>query len=74
MTKQKKKRNKSYTGQNAAITRPIVTRLSAVKRNKFQQWWFEKKRLVKPALIATAVVIVVIWLLLELVRILGGGA
>ena len=74
MAKQKKKRNKVYTGADAAITRPTVTRLSAVKRSKLQQWWFEKKRFAKPVLIATAVVIVVVWLFLELIRILGGGA
>lgn len=74
MTKQKKKRNKVYTGVDAAITRPTVTHLSAVKRNKFQQWWFEKKRFAKPVLTAAIVVIIAIWLLLELVRILGGGA
>lgn len=70
MAKQKKKRNKVYTGADASVTRPVVTRISAVKRNKAQQWWFEKKRIAKPVLIAAAVAIVVIWLLVELVRII----
>ena len=74
MAKQKKKRNKVYTGADATVTRPTVTRISAANRNKVQQWWFEKKRLAKPVLIASGVAIVVIWLILELVRVLSGGA
>jgi hypothetical protein len=73
MAKQKKKRNKVYTGQDASVTRPVVTRISAVKRNKVQQWWFEKKRIAKPVLITAGVVIVVVWLLIELVRIATGA-
>lgn len=73
MAKQKKKRNKVYTGQDAAASRPTVTRISAANRNKVQQWWFEKKRIAKPVLIGVAVAIVVLWLLAELVRILSGA-
>ncbi|QQG51118.1 MAG: hypothetical protein HZB75_01250 [Candidatus Saccharibacteria bacterium] len=73
MAKQKKKRNKVYTGQDASVTRPVVTRISAVKRNKIQQWWFEKKRIAKPVLITAGVAIVVVWLLIELVRIATGA-
>jgi hypothetical protein len=73
MAKQKKKRNKVYTGQDASVTRPVVTRISAVKRNKVQQWWFEKKRIAKPVLITAGVAIVVVWLLIELVRIATGA-
>lgn len=73
MAKQKKKRNKVYTGQDASVTRPVVTRISAVKRNKVQQWWFEKKRIAKPVLITAGVVTVIVWLLIELVRIATGA-
>lgn len=68
--KQKKKRNKVYRGVDAAVTQPTVTRISAIKRNKLQQWWLEKKRIVKPVTIAALVVIVVVWLIFELVRII----
>lgn len=67
--KQKKKRNKKYTGVEAAINRPVITRVSAVNRNKFSQWWFDHKRILKPVLIAAGVIIVVGWLIFELVRI-----
>jgi hypothetical protein len=74
MTKQKKKRNKVYTGKDASVTRPTVTRISAADRNKLQQWWFEKKRLAKPVIIAAVVAVIVIWLIFELVHVIGGGA
>lgn len=74
MAKQKKKRNKVYTGQGAAITRPTVTRVNAVKRNRLMQWWLDNKRVAKPVAITVAVAIVVVWLLVELVRIIIGGS
>lgn len=74
MAKQKKKRNKPYTGTDASITRPVVTRINAANRNTLQQWWFEKKRFAKPALIAAGVAIVVVFLVVELIRLFTGAA
>jgi hypothetical protein len=71
MAKSKKKRNKQYTGINASIQQPTITRVQAVKRNPLSQWWLEKKRIAKPVLIAAVVVIVVVWLIFELLRITG---
>lgn len=70
MAKQKKKRNKAYTGADAAVTRPTITRIEAVNRNKVSQWWFEKKRIAKPALIASGVIVLIVWLIYELLRII----
>lgn len=70
MAKQKKKRTKKYTGVDAAITRPVITRVEAANRNKLSQWWFEHKRVLKPVLIASAVVVVVVWLIIELIRVI----
>lgn len=67
--KSKKKRNKQYRGVDAAITKPSVTRISAANRSKLGQWWFERKRILKPVLITSAIILVVIWLILEVVRI-----
>lgn len=67
--KVKKKRNKQYTGVDAAVTKPSVTRISAVNRSKPAQWWFERKRVAKPILIAAGVVIAIVWLILEVIRI-----
>lgn len=69
MVKQKKKRNKAYSGSDAADARPTITRISAVNRSRLGQWWFDRKRILRPVLIAAAVIIVVIWLIIELVRI-----
>jgi DNA primase large subunit len=74
MAKQKKKRNKVYKGVEASVTRPTITRLSAVKRNKVQQWWFDKKKFTKPVLIAAGVAVVIIWLIYELIRLVAGAA
>lgn len=73
MVKQKKKRTKVYTGTDAKVTRPLVTRMTAANRNNLQQWWFEKKRLAKPVGIAAIVAIVVVWLLIELIRVISGS-
>lgn len=69
--KAKKKRNKQYRGVDAAVTKPSVTRISAANRSKLGQWWFERKRLARPVLITVAVVLVVVWLIIELVRIVN---
>lgn len=67
--KVKKKRNKQYTGVDAAITRPSVTRISAANRSKLGQWWYDRKRFLKPVLITVAIIIAVAWLVIELIRI-----
>lgn len=68
MGKQKKKRNKAYKGADAKDASPTVVRVAAVDRNKPAQWWYEKKRIAKPVLIAAGVVTVIVWLLFELLR------
>jgi len=70
MVKTKKKRNKVYSGQDAAITTPIVRRYEAVERNKLGQWWHDKKRVVKPVGIGVGVAVIVVWLITEAVRII----
>lgn len=72
MAKQKKKRNKVYTGADASVSRPIITRVAAADRSKIGQWWFDRKKLLKPILITSGVVLIIIWLLVELVRIVNG--
>lgn len=69
MGKNKKKRTKAYTGADAATTRPVITRISAVNRSKLGQWWFDHKRIAKPVLIASGVILVIVILIVEIVRI-----
>ena len=67
--KQKKKRNKVYRGADASVTRPSVTRISAVHRSKPAQWWFDHKRIARPVIIAVLVIAAIGWLIFELIRI-----
>ena len=67
--KQKKKRNKAYSGVDAAVTRPVVTKISAVNRNRVSQWCFEHKRIARPIIIASIVVTVIVILIVQLVRV-----
>jgi hypothetical protein len=70
--KNKKKRNKQYQGADAAVTKPVITRVTAADRSKPAQWWFDHKRMVKPILISLGIVIVIVVIIVELVRILSG--
>lgn len=72
MSKQKKKRNKIYAGVDAAITKPIITRIEAANRSKFGQWWFEHKKSLKPVLIAAGVIIFIIVIIVEIVHLSSG--
>ena len=67
--KQKKKRNKVYTGIDAAVTRPVVTKISAVNRNAVSQWWFDHKKVARPIIIAAIVVAVIVILIVQLVSV-----
>lgn len=73
MVKQKKKRNKVYRGKDAALTQPVVIRVEAANRNKLAQWWFEKKRIAKPLIIAALVVIALVIMILQIVRLVSGS-
>lgn len=72
MAKKKKKRNKAYTGQDAAAPiEPVVRRYKAVDRGKFGQWWFEKKKIIKFSAITLLIIVFVTWLIIELIRMVG---
>lgn len=73
MGKQKKKRNKAYSGVDAADARPTITRISAANRNKVSQWWFEHKAIARPVLIASGVVLAVVIIIVEIVRVASGA-
>lgn len=72
MAKQKKKRTKSYSGSQAAVTRPTITRVQAVKRSKPRQWWLDNKRIAKPALITGGVVTFITLMIFEIIRLAAG--
>ena len=73
MVKQKKKRTKKYSGTDAATTRPVVTRMTAANRSKIGQWWFERKKFLKPVLITSGIILLIVWLITEIIRIANGS-
>lgn len=46
MSKNKKKRNKVYSGPGAAITKPVITKIEASNRSKINQWFYERKKII----------------------------
>ncbi len=64
MAKVKKKRNKKYQGQSSTNSSPRTIRVRAVKRNKLQQWWFEKGKLFKPLIISGLVLLAIVILVI----------
>lgn len=70
MAKQKKKRNKIYRGRDAKLAQPKVLRVEAISRSRLGQWWFEKKKFAKPIAIAVGVALLIVWILVELIRII----
>lgn len=73
MAKTKKKRTKAYSGSNAAVKTPTVMRISAVNRSKPGQWWYDHKKIAKPVLIVSAVVVVIIVCITEIIRLTTAG-
>ena len=69
MAKQKKKRNKAYRGADAKNAPASVVKLEAANRNRLSQWWFEKKRFVRPLAIAAFIIGLLVWLIIELLRV-----
>ncbi|MDR1196931.1 MAG: hypothetical protein LBL08_01495 [Candidatus Nomurabacteria bacterium] len=62
MGKNKKKRNKKYTGIDARQDESTVTvhKVSAVNRSAFGQWIFEHKKLIRIVAIAALVIVIII--------------
>lgn len=71
MTKQRKKRNKIYTGRDAAST-PTVHHYTAEVKSKPREWWDDHKRAIKIIGGIGGGAIIVVWLLFELFRLVTG--
>lgn len=69
MSKQKKKRNKKYSGIDAKKSNSTVTvrKVTASNRGKVGQWIFEHKTLLRTGLIILLVVAVVVICFLALI-------
>ena len=70
--KQKKKRNKRYTGVDARVTAPTVMRVSAEELSPFQEWWRTYGRLVKLGLTIVGIVLLLALLVVGIIGIVTG--
>jgi hypothetical protein len=71
MSKKKpKKRNKPYTGEDAAPAAPVVHRYTAEVRSPLNEWWHEHKRQSKTAAYVGGGGIVFVWTVYELLRLI----
>ena len=64
----KKKRTKKYQGAKSNSKKPTIIHVSAVKRSKHGQWWYDNKKKVKKVQIAASVIIVsiiMVWLIVD---------
>lgn len=70
MAKQKKKRNKPYTGSDARQARPRTIKVNAVVRSRPTQWWHDNKRRTKLTIGGALVAAVIVWLIIEFIHLL----
>jgi hypothetical protein len=59
MVKQKK-RNKKYSGADATVQRPKITRITAANRSKLSQWIFDRKKIIRIIGITLLIVIAIV--------------
>ena len=61
----KKKRTKKYQGAKSNSKRPTIIHVSAVKRSKQGQWWYNSKKKVQIAASVIIVSIIMVWLIVD---------
>lgn len=66
MSRKHKKRNKPYTGEDAAPARPNIHRYQAVVRSPLGEWWHERKKMVKTTAMVGGGAAIFIYLMYEL--------
>jgi len=66
MSRKAKKRNKPYTGADAAPTKPVVHHYVAIQRSPLGEWWQAKKGMIKTISAIAGVALIVVWLIYEL--------
>lgn len=70
--KQKKKRNKRYSGADARVSTPVVTRVSAEEISPLKEWWRTYGRLAKFIAAIFGIVILLALLIVGIAGILAG--
>lgn len=72
MSKNKKKRNKVYSGPGAAMTKPVITKIEASNRSQVSQWVFERKKALKTGATVFAIAAFVIIIVLQIIHVFSG--
>ena len=70
MAKNKKKRNKVYRGQGARVQQPTITRIQTVSRNPVSQWFYDRKKLLKPVAITLGIVAFIAFLVAGIISVI----
>lgn len=68
MAKQRKKRQKTYSGSDAKVEAPIIHRYSAIERSRLGQWWHDHGKVARRIALYGGGAIVTIWLIVESIR------
>jgi hypothetical protein len=55
------------------MTKPVIIRIEAANRSKLSQWWFERKKALKPIIITAGIIIFVVMVILEIIHISTGA-
>ena len=63
----KRRRSKTYTGEDAAVTGKTVQRISVPDRSKAGQWWHDNKKKVGLRAVTITVLAVISFLIYSLV-------
>lgn len=61
----KKKRTKKYQGAKSDSKKPTIIHVSAVKRSKHGQWWYDNKKKVQIAAYVIIISIIMVWLIVD---------
>ena len=63
--RQRKKRNKAYTGADAKVEQPTIHRYQAENRSALSAWWLKRKKIVKNVGLYGGGFVVIILLIIE---------
>ena len=65
--KQKKKRTKTYSGLDARVATPQVTRVSAEERSRFKEWWLVYGQLTRLVGVAVGIIVVLVLVVIGII-------
>lgn len=61
--KQKKKRNKKYSGFDAKVTTPVIMRVEAEERSALKEWWLKYGQMTRLLGSAAGVILIIAFII-----------